>query len=165
MVFKNLQNGKIRRGQGGFSFIELVIVIALIGIVFTIVMSQIGFEQVGRARDAKRKDHLKRIADAFEEYYNDYGQYPPHTILSNCGGSELSPYINQVPCDPGDGSAYVYQPYPDNTNRRAYRVYTALEKGESDQAVEDLGCLNGCMSPPLDPKYNYGVAQGVPVSN
>jgi len=155
------------QNKNGFSFIEVIIVVAIIAVLFIIVMSQAGYGQLDRARDAKRKDNLKRIGDAFEEYYNDNDHYPPQGILNNCGGPELQPYLNQVPCDPDDGSAYMYRPYPDGSSKpSAYRIYAALERGKSDQAVRDLGCFNGCVVvPPVPAKYNYGVAQGVPVSN
>lgn len=155
------------QNKNGFSLIEVIIVVALIAILFGVVMSQAGYGQIDRARDAKRKDNLKKIGSAFEEYYNDNNHYPPQGILNNCGGPELQPYLNQVPCDPGNGSAYIHRPYPDGSSEpSAYRIYAALERGEGDQAVEDLGCVGGCKVVPSVPaKYNYGVAQGVPVSN
>lgn len=147
--------------------IELLIVVGVLGVLLAMIMSQIGFKQLGKARDAKRKDHLKRLSNAFEEYYNDNDHYPPADILSNCGSTVLAPYISQIPCDPGDESAYIYVSYPPGEidEPSAYGIYASLEK-TSDPVIESLGCTDGCKTdPPIDPKYNYGVSQGISVSS
>jgi general secretion pathway protein G len=88
--------------------IELLIVIAIIASL-AVIFLLMARTQISRARDADRKADLNRIKIAFEDYYNDNGCYPPATILDNCGGPELRPYLDKVPCDP-DGNPYLYLP-------------------------------------------------------
>lgn len=154
--------------------IEMLLVVAILGILFAILLSLLGSGQMGKARDAERKGGLADIKVAFEEYYNDNGCYPPPEILDNCGSSDLAPYLNEIPCDPATVQPYVYVPYPDTTDTcGGYRVYAALEY-EADPVVRELSCETGCgltveMLDSSDPhapeEYNYGVSEGVPVSD
>lgn len=153
--------------------IEILVVVAILGVLFALLLMSLGAGQMGRARDAERKDDLQSIKVAFEEYYNDNGCYPAADILSTCGSSELSPYLSAIPCDPSTNMPYVYVPHPDNFNTcRGYRVYAALEY-DADPVIHELGCVGGCgiitdsMLPEGDlrssDQYNYGVSEGVPV--
>lgn len=58
----------------GFTLIELLVVIAIIGILSAIVLASLGSAR-SRARDAQRKSDLKQIANAFELYYLEKGNY------------------------------------------------------------------------------------------
>lgn len=158
----------------GISMIEVLLVVAILAILFLIAMRYLGSNNLPKARDAKRKDDLQKIKIAYEEYYNDNSCYPPATILSNCGGSELSPYLRVVPCDPLTKDPYVYAPYPSSENTcGGYRVYSPME-WRGDPVIEELGCVGGCglfdehltyygiTRWDLD-DYQYGISEGVPV--
>src|SRR5690348_7093470 len=61
--------------QKGFTLVELLIVIAIIGILSTLLMTNfIGVRQ--RARDAQRKADVRQIQSALELYRADNGSYP-----------------------------------------------------------------------------------------
>lgn len=91
----------------GFTLIELIIAISIIGII-----SAIGFVSYSQAqliaRDAKRKQDLRAIATAMELYYQANKFYPNQNInswyFSNAGEDWIpnldSKYINRIPADP-----------------------------------------------------------------
>lgn len=68
----------VRYAASGFSLVELLVVIAVIGILATLVVSAINpAEQLNRARDAKRQQEVNRLAKALAAYYtNNNSQYP-----------------------------------------------------------------------------------------
>ena len=156
----------------GFSLIELLVVVGIIGLLLIIGFQQFGL-QMAKGRDARRKADLDKIKKIYEDYAGDYNQYPPFGTLDNCGdstGTALEKYLNEIPCDPADGSPYVYAPYPDfGDTSGGYRVYSKLELDE-DPDIATLGCDQGigCGIPVTlistgAEEYNYGVSEGVPV--
>ena len=143
----------------GFTLAEVLITIAIIALLFIIALWN-WRNQIGRGYDARRKSDLARIKIAFEDYYNDKNCYPPDTILENCGGGELQPYMKEIPCDPTKRIPYAYIPEdPDGCS--GYRVLAALED-TSDPDIAKVGCSvsEGCGYGPV---YNYGISSGVPV--
>jgi len=65
----------------GFTLVELVVVIAVIGILATI--SVLGFSKYqSDARDARRDASTHAIAEALEKYYDQNGEYPSCTQLT-----------------------------------------------------------------------------------
>lgn len=73
---------KIKRmGQEGFTIVELLIVIVIIGILAALVFVQFNNMQA-RGRDAERKADLRLIESKLAEYNADEGAYPTGTDLS-----------------------------------------------------------------------------------
>lgn len=151
--------------------IELIIMIAIIALLMILALSAIT-NQLMRSRDAQRKRDLNAIKVAFEDYYNDNGEYPPDDVLLECFSDAFKPYLVKIPCDPSNNQPYVYVPYPSSVDRSGgYRVFSALES--ADQATTQLNCEGGCgLSESMIPTgnalsagaYNYGVSEGVRVS-
>lgn len=63
------------RKQTGFTIIELLIVIAIIGILATLVLTNFQGAQA-RGRDTTRKSDINSIYQKLEEFYNEKGGYP-----------------------------------------------------------------------------------------
>ncbi len=81
---KKLINSKfyILNSNLGFTLLELLVVITILGMLATVGFGQYRTSQM-KARDGQRKSDLSNVARALEMYYNDYGQYPE----DNSGGN------------------------------------------------------------------------------
>lgn len=66
----------------GFTLIELMIVIAIIGLLSSMVSVSLSYARI-KARDARRISDLAQIRTALELYYSDHGTYPPIYNNSN----------------------------------------------------------------------------------
>ena len=94
----------------GFTLIELMVVIAIIGILASTVISNLSNAKAS-ARDVLRVQDMKTIHIAFELFFNDNGHYPDvdQTGISDSGEMlgvgnpidvALSPYLDPIPKDP-----------------------------------------------------------------
>jgi len=97
----------------GFTIVELLIVIVVIGILAAItIVAYNGVQQ--RARDSRRKQDVEVIAKSLELYYIDNGKYPTSSGSTAINASwsttadsswanlatQLKPYANNLPADP-----------------------------------------------------------------
>lgn len=156
------------KSQKAFSLVEVMVVVAILAILLLLALRQFGGE-LGRARDGQRKEDLRQLKLAFENYYNDHDSYPPVEYVEDCGGPSLQPYLREVPCDPVTGDPYLYLPdLVVGEDIHAYRLLSFLSNTQ-DPIVLQLGCQYGCGVPPEHPRhsfasdYIYGVAEGVPL--
>jgi len=76
------KNNQSKIFKKGFTLIEMLIVIAIIGILASMVIVSLGPSQA-KARDAKRMSDLRQIQNMLEIYYTANGGYP-----SSNGSSE-----------------------------------------------------------------------------
>ena len=78
----------------GFTLIEIIIVLVLIGILVSIV-TPVYRNSVIRAREAVLKENLFQIRDAISKYYQDKQAYP-----SSLDDLVTYKYLSKVPMDP-----------------------------------------------------------------
>lgn len=86
----------------GFTIIELMVVIAIIGLLASIVMVSLGGARE-KSRDSRRQADLKSIQLALSLYYNDNGMYPKNIYATSGSAPDngLAPnYLPIVPVDP-----------------------------------------------------------------
>jgi general secretion pathway protein G len=87
-----------REGQGqgeqGFTLLELIIVIAIVGILATIAMPAMK-DMPRRANESVLKTNLHTLRDVIDQHYGDRGKYP--TSLEQLVEKG---YLRKVPIDP-----------------------------------------------------------------
>lgn len=112
MSFFNLhkiKNDRISR-KSGFTIVELLIVIVIIGILAALVIVAYNGIQA-RANDSKRITDMRNMKTAIQAYYIDNGTYPP-TNFQGLSGYLVPEYIKAIPSDSinaaRDGKAFIY---------------------------------------------------------
>ena len=152
------EGGISRSFHRGFTLMEVLIVLAIIIILILLALLNIR-NQINRGFDSRRKADLALIRTAFEDYNNDTQSYPDNnSILEDCGGDSMVPYLSKVPCDPVTREGYLYV-IPAGGPTTGYVICTALQdKGDPD--ITRLGC-GGPAACGYGPDYNYCLAQGI----
>lgn len=97
---------KAQSSKRGFTIIELLVAIVIIGILATImIVSYSGIQQ--RSRDSRRSSDVTQLKIAIQKYHADQSQYPgvcPGGDDAECAASSLatalSTYIKAIPHDP-----------------------------------------------------------------
>ena len=144
-----------QKGQRGFTLIELMIVIVIIGILATLLIPRI-MERPEEARRIKAKADIKTIESALKLYKIDSGTYPTteQGVEALIKKPETSPvpkkwreggYLegNAVPKDPWSNAYYYTSPGPDG---RDYEIVSYGHDGEpggtgrdADISSSDIG--------------------------
>ena len=154
---------KFLKSGHGFTLIEILITLALIGVMATgIIVVLNPLVQLQKAQDAKRKSDLSQIQKAVEQYYQDNGSYPPKFAATDyrikaLDGSVVNwgdpwlPYMANLPADPNSSKNYVYN---STSNGQTYYIYASLDRGANDPQV----CNNGaaCSSLPAGASCGTG---------
>lgn len=161
--------------SGGFTLMELLIVVAIMLILATVGFSNFIFS-LKKSHDAKRKADLSTIARGLESFANDWGDYPgddgagkmmacdySNTVLTACdfgdtmaaffpptaqaANRKLVTYLANIPDDPISGQTYYF----DKTST-GYNLYAALEN-TADPSYEEVALSCG------DVNCNYTLSQ------
>ncbi|HET7315517.1 type II secretion system major pseudopilin GspG [Salinisphaera sp.] len=107
-----------RRSQSGFTLIEIMVVVVILGILAAIVVPNI-IDRPDAAREAKARQDIRAIGSALKLYRLDNYRYPTTeqglAALVNKPGSEPTPrnwksggYLDRLPTDPW-GHVYHYR--------------------------------------------------------
>ncbi len=97
----------ILKKSGGFTLLELLIVIVIIGILAVLIVPNLTAGPK-RARDSQRKSDMRNVKTALETYFNDNNTYPA-TGWAAASAALVPGYIKAMPTDPKAGNAaYTY---------------------------------------------------------
>ncbi|MEI7818686.1 MAG: prepilin-type N-terminal cleavage/methylation domain-containing protein [bacterium] len=120
------------RKNKGFTLLELLIVIVIIGILIALVLPNL-VSGPARARDSKRKTDLRDIRNGLEQYYNDNSSYTANLTVLTSG---TTPYIKTLPKDPKSGADYSYTPAPAGGPTYSSYSLTATLENKNDKDIK-----------------------------
>ncbi len=109
--------------QKGFTIIELLVVIVIIGILVALALPNL-FSAQARGRDSDRKNELKNLQQKLETYYGDNDAYPDAL-------ADLNPAPTTDESTDPKGVAYVYAPAAD---AQSFTLTADLENDEDKDA-------------------------------
>lgn len=152
-----------RTKQKGFTMIELLLVMAITGMLATAGITSY-VASLRKGRDAQRKLALENVVKAVETYSLDVGVYP-----ASCGGKIVGcdgnvcewgtaftnngkDYISLLPTDPVVTQNYVYTTA---ANGKSFQIYAKLE-AVSDPHVKPDGY--GVMCDSAGGECNFGLS-------
>jgi len=133
----------------GFTLVELLVVIALIGILSTLLLANFNAARQ-RSRDAQRKSDLRNLQTALRLYYNDNVGYPTSNggyEIVGCGSkaariacpwatawttTEGQTYMTRLPKDPQAIDYRYIQTDSDN-----FTLTACLENKSDDKGISD----------------------------
>jgi general secretion pathway protein G len=115
------------QGARGFTLLEMITVIALVGILAAIALPNYRVAII-QSKEAVLRENLFRLRDLIDQYYVDKGQYPATLeVLVE------EKYLRKLPEDPitqgADWTAVFQEPDPDNPSETpgVYDVKSASE--------------------------------------
>lgn len=128
----------------GFTLIELIVVIAIIGVLLTITLNGVGNARI-RSRDARRIADMRIIQSALEMHvFNE----PTRTYPNALNDPNLMKYASSIPTLDPQGKAYEYKrPACFTTATTATGTETTLRQATSATANTNCAGANDVYSP------------------
>ena len=118
----------IKRIQQGFTLLELMIVLVIIGLLAGIIGPNL-FKNLEKSEKTTARAQVDAFTKAIDQYRLDTGSYPDKSAglqaleISPAGVLNWNgPYLKKIPLDPW-GSAYQYQS-PGTHNPSEYDIYS-----------------------------------------
>ena len=134
------RHGRRLPGAGGFTLMELIIVVAIIGILAAIVMPNLK-NVPRRAAENVLRTNLHTLRGVIDQYQADKGSYPPSLeALVDAG------YLRAVPVDPITKSASTWILVLEEID--ADEIPLESEFGEYEPGIQDV--RSGALGESLD---------------
>ena len=109
--------GKRASTRGGFTLVELLVVLAIIATLLSIAAPRY-FQHVERSREAVLRENLATLRDAIDQYHADKGKWP-----ASLAALAEERYLRAVPIDPltGQNDTWTVEPGEDGNGVRDVR--------------------------------------------
>lgn len=115
MSKRRTPSNQAQRRASGFTLLELLVVMVIIGLLASIVAPQY-FSHIGKSNGKVARAQLEAVGQALDQYRLDMGRYPTTELglaalqLAPAGAAQWrGPYLKRaLPADPW-GNAYVYK--------------------------------------------------------
>lgn len=124
---------QLKLAQRGFTIIELLIVIAIIGILAGLVLNNFQGAQA-KARDTQRRTDINSVHAKLEEYYNENGAYPTEDFTT-----ALFPGIDEGAFEDPNGDD-IQQPAPIVATTATADAYVAATNPTGDYTYVSYDC-------------------------
>jgi general secretion pathway protein G len=100
LITKPHSPGKKRdRAKAGFTLLELMIVMAIMGVLISIAQPNLR-QSIVKAREAVLKENLFQMREAIDQYYADNGKYPDQLADLVNDQDKSRSYLRMIPKDP-----------------------------------------------------------------
>ena len=112
------------RSQRGFTLLELMIVLAIMGILLTIAQPSLK-SSIVRAREAVLREDLFQLREAIDQYYADNDKYPSaiEDLLNQ--QERTRSYLRDIPKDPFTGAPDWITVAPEGEEGGVFDVHSA----------------------------------------
>lgn len=115
-----------KQNKNGFSLVELLVVISIIGILSTILVTNfMGMRE--KAKDAQKIQDLNSMKNALRSYYNDNQRYPlPDELIREIGTTAYFPAISKI----------NFVNYTIDSDGEKFSVGVSLDSGAGDEDIQ-----------------------------
>jgi general secretion pathway protein G len=119
---QSIEIGKCRaRGAHGFTLLELMIVVSVVGILATLAVPSYQ-SSVMKAKEAVLRQDLSTFRDVLDQHRADRGKYPPSlSALVSTG------YLRAIPKDPFTGATTTWQEITDPVEGGVVDIFSGAE--------------------------------------
>jgi len=125
---------KRRKQQSGFTLIELIVVVTIIGILAAVAVSNVRWAQT-KARESALRHDLFEMRKSIDDYYADKQKYP-----ESLQALQQQHYLRNIPKDPMTGKAdwEEVQNTPDPSDPNAVPTDPAASADNSAPGIYDV---------------------------
>lgn len=127
----------IEKAHKGFSLIELMIVIFILGILTSLIAGNF-LTSLKKGRDARRKADLQEIQKALEMYYENNKKYPTDLSFGLPLSDGSKTYMQKIPKDPKSPTC-EYKYVTDVTRSYYYLLATIENTQDQSYGVSQTG--------------------------
>ncbi len=137
------KNIKFAARQSGFTLIEIMVVVIIIGLLSTMILPNL-FNQQDKAFVTKAKADVSKVGSALDLYRLDNFSYPStseglQALVTNPGKPNWTGYLNKIQKDPW-GNDFQYQ-QPGTHNPNGYDLWSFGKDGApgGEGSARDIG--------------------------